>query len=132
MKNLFNNRLSESILNFGYAITSPKVLMGFLVFSFLMVVTPEIVLAANPLMNNQLTQGLLSFATDVGPWLSGVSVAVGVANCGICLVRRANCDESDTKKWNDRIKNTLIFSGLAAVITGAAPPILNHYFGISA
>ena len=109
---------------------SPKFSIALLVFGAFMAVMPEIV-HANPLMDNQITQGILSFATDVGPWLAGVSIAVGVANCGYCLFRRANCDETDTKRWNDKIKTTIICSGAAAVVTGALPPVLNHYFGVS-
>ena len=112
------------------ALLSPKTLMTLLAFGAITAIMPEMVYA-NPLMDNQITQGILSFATDVGPWLAGVSIAVGVANCGYCLFRRANCDETDTKRWNDKIKTTIICSGAAAVVTGALPPVLNHYFGVS-
>jgi len=112
------------------AFLSPKALMALLIVAALMIIMSE-TMYANPLMDNQLTQGILRFATDVGPWLAGVSIAIGVANCGYCLFRRANCDETDTKRWNDKIKTTIICSGAAAVVTGVLPPVLNHYFGIS-
>jgi len=112
------------------ALLSPKTLIALLILGAAMAIMPEI-LYANPLMDNQITQGILSFATDVGPWLAGVSIAIGVANCGYCLFRRANCDETDTKRWNDKIKTTIICSSAAAVVTGVLPPVLNHYFGVS-
>jgi len=111
------------------ALLSPKAIMMLLTFGLFMAITP-IAVYANPLIDNQLTQGLLSFATDVGPWLTAVAIVVGVSHCGYCLMRRANCDESDAKKWSDKVKTTLICSGAAAVVTGALPPILTHYFGV--
>ena len=120
---------SKAIQDGMLTLTSPKAVFTLIALAFFFLV-PNTVFAGNPLIDNDLTRGLLRFAADVGPWLAGTAVVLGVANCGLCLVRRANCDESDAKKWNDRIKNTLVFSGIAAVVTGVAPPILNHYFGV--
>ena len=106
-----------------------KLAMAFLAFGFFMAFMPHVIYA-NPLIENQLTQGILEFTTDVGPWLAGVSLAVGAAFCGWCLFRRSTADEADAKKWTDRAKTAVVCGGAAGVVTGVLPPLLNNYFGI--
>ena len=133
MKVFAKKHLESSVSTLTKLLNSPKFLkcvMGFMVFTFVILLTPYM-LYANPLIENPFTQGAVNLLNDFGPLIALVSVGVGVAVCGYCLLRRAACDEQDAKKWGDRGKVSVICGGAAAVVTVALPPIINHYFGIS-
>ena len=74
--------------------------------------------------------GTKNLFTDIGKYLIILAPIAGTVVGVYFFIRRGAADEMDMKKWNDRIKNTVI-STLGAVLIGAIIVLIASYYGKS-
>ena len=72
--------------------------------------------------------GTKNLAQDIGIWLLIIAPITGALLGVYFFIRRQAADEMDTKKWNDRIKATII-STLGAVLVSSAITLIASYYG---
>ncbi len=72
--------------------------------------------------------GTKNLLKDIGTWLLVIAPISGGLLGVYFFIRRQAADEMDQKKWNDRIKVTII-STLGAVLVSAAIVLLASYYG---
>lgn len=72
--------------------------------------------------------GTKNLAQDIGIWLLILSPITGGLFGVYFFIRRQAADEMDQKKWNDRIKDTII-STLGAVLVSSAITLIASYYG---
>ena len=75
-----------------------------------------------------LATGTKSLATDVGKYLLIIAPITGALLGVYFFIRRQAADEMDQKKWNDRIKATII-STLGAVLVSTIIVLIASYYG---
>ena len=74
--------------------------------------------------------GTKNLFTDIGKYLIILAPIAGAAVGVYFFIRRGAADEMEQKKWNDRIRNTVI-STLGAVLIGAIIVLIASYYGKS-
>ncbi len=74
--------------------------------------------------------GTKNLFTDIGKYLIILAPIAGAAVGAYFFIRRGAADEMDQKKWNDRIKTTVI-STLGAVLIGTLIVLIASYYGKS-
>lgn len=72
--------------------------------------------------------GTKNLFVDVGTWLLIIAPISGTLLAVYFFIRRQAADEMDQKKWNDRIKTTII-STLGAVLVSTAIVLIASYYG---
>lgn len=72
--------------------------------------------------------GTKNLAQDIGIWLLIIAPITGALLGVYFFIRRQAADEMDQKKWNDRIKATII-STLGAVLVSSAITLIASYYG---
>jgi hypothetical protein len=75
-----------------------------------------------------LATGTKSLATDIGKYLLIIAPITGALLGVYFFIRRQAADEMDQKKWNDRIKATII-STLGAVLVSTIIVLIASYYG---
>jgi len=126
MKNFYNTSL-RLLRSWGYALASPKIAVA--ISTFIMMLFPTTV-QANPLIDNDVTQGFISFLADAQALILVVGIPTGVLAVGYCFLRKSQCDETDTKKWDTRLKTTALCSIAAVSVFGFAPTLISHYLNM--
>ena len=118
------------VKNVGKSAVSRKSAMVFAVLIFGSALFPGAVFAGNPLIDSVVGQGAMSLIEDATTAMIWVSAPLGGAAFTYCAVRKGNCDETETKKWTDRMKTTAVCTGLA--LGGSAlVNVLLSYFSAS-
>ncbi|HEX2925667.1 MAG TPA: hypothetical protein VHP38_05345 [Ruminiclostridium sp.] len=74
--------------------------------------------------------GTKSLFTDIGKYLIILAPIAGATVGAYFFIRRGAADEMEQKKWNDRIKATVI-STIGAVLVGALIALIAAYYGKS-
>ncbi len=74
--------------------------------------------------------GTKNLFTDIGKYLIILAPIAGAAVGVYFFIRRGAADEMDQKKWNDRIKTTVV-STLGAVLIGTLIVLIASYYGKS-
>ncbi len=74
--------------------------------------------------------GTKNLFTDIGKYLIILAPIAGAAVGAYFFIRRGAADEMDQKKWNDRIKTTVV-STLGAVLIGTLIVLIASYYGKS-
>lgn len=74
--------------------------------------------------------GTKSLFKDIGTWLLILAPISGGVLGVYFFIRRQAADEMDQKKWNDRIKVTVI-STLGAVLVSTAIVLIASYYGVT-
>ena len=75
-------------------------------------------------------KGTKNLFTDIGKYLIILAPIAGAAVGVYFFIRRGAADEMDQKKWNDRIKTTVV-STLGAVLIGTLIVLIASYYGKS-
>lgn len=88
-------------------------------------------IAAGDFGSSVFAKGTQSLATDIGKWLLIIAPITGGLVGVYFFIRRQAADEMDQKKWNDRIKTTIV-STLGAVLVSAAITLIASYYGQTA
>ena len=85
-------------------------------------------IAAGNFGSSIFATGTKNLAQDVGIFLLIIAPITGALLGVYFFIRRQAADEMDQKKWNDRIKATII-STLGAVLVSSAITLIASYYG---
>ncbi|EMS72309.1 hypothetical protein [Ruminiclostridium cellobioparum] len=100
-----------------------------------MIVIYTIALNSNPAFaggfgDSVFATGTKNLFKDIGTWLLILAPISGGVLGVYFFIRRQAADEMDQKKWNDRIKVTII-STLGAVLVSTAIVLIASYYGVT-
>lgn len=104
-----------------------KVYMAFMVAAYSIFLGSKPALAG-PFGSSIFATGTKNLATDIGTWLLILAPISGSVLGVYFFIRRQAADEMDQKKWNDRIKTT-IMSTIGAVLVSAIIVLIASYYG---
>lgn len=100
-----------------------------------MIVAYLIALNSNPTFADGFGSSVFATGTknlfkDIGTWLLILAPISGGVLGVYFFIRRQAADDMDQKKWNDRIKVTII-STLGAVLVSTAIVLIASYYGVT-
>lgn len=98
-----------------------------------MIVIYSMILSSNPVFadgfgNSVFATGTKNLIKDIGTYMLILAPISGGVLGVYFFIRRQAADEMDQKKWNDRIKVTII-STLGAVLVSTAIVLIASYYG---
>lgn len=99
-----------------------------------MIIVYSITLNSNPAFadfgSSVFATGTQKLFKDIGTWLLILAPISGGVLGVYFFIRRQAADEMDQKKWNDRIKVTIL-STLGAVLVSTAIVLIASYYGVT-
>jgi|GEM_PF-166702 len=113
---------------FGEKIYRLYIIAMILVYSLALTSNPAF--AADGFGSSVFATGTKNLFKDIGTWLLIIAPISGGVLGVYFFIRRQAADEMDQKKWNDRIKATIV-STLGAVLVSTAIVLIASYYGVT-
>ena len=104
-----------------------KVCLAIMVAVYTMIFNTQPIFAAD-FGSSIFAIGTKNLLTDIGKYLLIIAPIAGTVVGVYFFIRRGAADEMDQKKWNDRIKTTII-STIGAVLVSALIILIASYYG---